>query len=245
MEDNVEEGSKIVSPSAVIGADNRTKVSNINVTPHQQTVYLESIYFNTNNELKVFRCSGAFFENNLRRAKVLTAAHCMHKGNHEYNPDNPNEDYVRGYALGIAIFKGMRNGIYDDYTSATAIKIPSEYVNSRGIASDIGVITMQDNLSAGAGTLDLESAASRTVRVGGYPKKAGSADNLLDQYQMTGRASLNNGMLTYTIDTSGGQSGTPVLDVNTHKIIGVHSSGSPSKNYAAALNSINILFIKQ
>jgi len=246
VEGNVEDGSNSVSPSQVIGTDNRTKVSNINVTPHQQTVYLESIYFNAYNELKVFRCSGSFFQDNLGRAKVLTAAHCMHKGNHPYDPDDEDEDYVRGYALGIAIFKGMRDGgTYDDYTSATAIKIPSEFVNVRGAAYDIGVITMQDNLSEGVGTLDLENATSRTVRIGGYPYEVRGVKGLLDQYQMTGIASLSGGTLTYTIDTTGGQSGTPVLNVNTHKVIGVHSRGNPTINTAAALNSVNILFIKQ
>lgn len=64
---------------------------------------------------------------------------------------------------------------------------------------------------------------------------------------MSGSANLSNGVLSYTIDTFGGQSGTPVLDNKTNKVIGVHSAGSKTnqKNYGAALDPLIILFVKR
>lgn len=238
--ENVGIESDSVSPFVVIGPDGRNKVSNINITPYEQTVYLESLYINIFSEVVVYRCSGSFFRDNLAQGKVLTAAHCIHK-------NEMDDNFVQGYVAGMAVYKGMKNGEYDDVSYASSVKIPTEYVNDGGIINDIGVVTMQDNLSAGAGTLDLENASSRTVRIGGYPAEVRDVRPIYDQYQMSGSATLSSGILSYTIDTSGGQSGTPILDNNTNKVIGVHSAGSKvnQRNYAAALNPIKILFIKQ
>lgn len=234
--DNEGTESNSVSPSVVIGPDGRTKVSNINVTPYKQTVYLESIYLNTFNELVVYRCSGSFFKDNLAQGKVLTSAHCIYTR-------EMDENFVQGYVLGMAIYRGMKDGVYDDVSYASSVKIPSEYINTGQIATDIGAVTMQDDLSIGLGTLDLENASSRTVKIGGYPADKPN----YNQYIMSGSANLSNGVLSYTIDTYGGQSGAPVLDNNTNKVIGVHSAGSTinQKNYGTALDPLKILFLKQ
>lgn len=160
--DNEESESNSISPSVVIGPDGRAKVSNINVTPYKQTLYLESIYINTFNDLVVYRCSESFFKDNYGQGKVLTAAHCI------YTRDM-DENFVQGHAAGMAIYRGMKDGVYDDVSYASFVKIPYEYVDSGYIATDIGTITMQDDLSIGLGTLDLENASSRTVKIGGYP----------------------------------------------------------------------------
>lgn len=140
--DNEESESNSFSPSVVIGPDGRAKVSNINVTPYKQTLYLESIYINTFNDLVVYRCSGSFFKDNYGQGKVLTAAHCI------YTRDM-DENFVQGYAAGMAIFRGMKDGVYDDVSYASSVKIPYEYVDSGYIATDIGTITIQDDLSIG------------------------------------------------------------------------------------------------
>lgn len=81
------------------------------------------------------------------------------------------------------------------------------------------------------------------MKIGGYP-----ADKpIYNQYIMSGSANLSNGVLSYTIDTFGGQSGAPVLDNNTNKVIGIHSAGSKTnqKNYGATLDLLIILFVKR
>lgn len=53
------------------------------------------------------------------------------------------------------------------------------------------------------------------MKIGGYP-----ADKpIYNQYIMSGSANLSNGVLSYTIDTFGGQSGAPVLDNNTNRVL--------------------------
>src|SRR5690625_8017952 len=80
-----------------------------------------------------------------------------------------NEELVpRGYILGMAVYKGMKDGVHDEVSYAKSVKIPSEYVNGGQIVNDLGVVTMSDNLSFGAGALYLENASSHTVIIGGY-----------------------------------------------------------------------------
>src|SRR5690625_37278 len=204
--------------------------------PYKQTVYLESLYLNILNELVVYRCSGSFFLDNLAQGKVLTSAHCV------YNVEMNEELVPRGYILGMAVYKGMKDGVHDEVSYAKSVKIPSEYVNGGQIVNDLGVVTMSDDLSIGAGALYLENASSQTVKIGGYPADKPN----YNQYIMSGSANLGNGVLDYTIDTYGGQSGAPILN-NANNVIGVHSSGSKDnqKNYGTALNPLKILFLKQ
>ncbi|HEX6594494.1 MAG TPA: hypothetical protein VF095_07880 [Bacillota bacterium] len=155
--------------------------------------------------------------------------------------DESSSRIMKGKDIDLS-FLAESNKILNEEQYLEKWKIPSEYVNSGQIATDFGVVTMQEDLSVGAGTLDLENASSRTVKVGGYPADKPN----YNQYIMSGSASLSNGVLSYTIDTYGGQSGAPVLDNNTNKVIGAHSSGSTvnQKNYGTALDPIKIIFIK-
>lgn len=74
------------------------------------------------------------------------------------------------------------------------------------------------------------------ARISGYPAYVGSSSiSTTKQYEATGTVNiLNNYKFYYTIDSSGGQSGAPILNEN-NEVIGIHTSGSTNYNYGVRI----------
>lgn len=78
-------------------------------------------------------------------------------------------------------------------------------------------------------SLDNEAALNAPIKISGYPAEI-AGKTTYAQYEMSGTISSYTAYrYYYTIDTSGGQSGSPILDKN-NVAIGIHTSLEKNEN---------------
>lgn len=227
-----------ISSKSIIGSDGRQKVSNINVSPYRQILYIEAIWISDiGGNLVVLRGSGSSVQAANGAGRVLTAGHVIYET--EWNSNNNG---INGAADGIVAYRGMQDGEYEAASPASSAKIPTEYIDTGSTRYDLAAIDLQNDFSANIGTLNMSSAANMNVTVGGYPADKPSAS----QYFMRGNATLDSNapIYRYTIDTYGGQSGSPIVNNSNNNVVGVHATGSSTRNSGVALNSAYIFFIQ-
>jgi hypothetical protein len=123
----------------------------------------------------------------------------------------------------------------DQYTIDPASR---QSVNG-GIGNDWGYFGVFPNSTTGlkpkdaqGGTYQLAAAAppfnaSNTIRITGYGVDSGTS-NQVQQTDSGPWNSANGTILTYVVDTQGGNSGSPVFHENTGEVIGVHTNGGCS-----------------
>jgi glutamyl endopeptidase len=208
------------APESVIGSDDRKTVSPTTPVPWRNIASLEVAFGS-----QLFVCTGFF----IGSQTLATAGHCLVN-------DSGNATQV--------VVKPARDGPQLPYGQQTA----SSWATSAGWAAsfdpflDYGVITLPTSVPgnqtgwlrfAGANGAALVGA---TVNVAGYPGQ--DLTHLkFDSDVVTGRTSSAGGafaygQLHYTVDTSGGQSGSPVWGYNgTGRVVSaIHTLGGGSWN---------------
>ena len=84
------------------------------------------------------------------------------------------------------------------------------------------------------------STAGQTIRITGYGTTSSGVPRSWNQVQKThtgGLAAINPTLLRYTADTSGGNSGSPVIHENTGRAVGIHTHGGCSSSGGSNLGT--------
>ena len=204
-----------ISPFGVIGNDNRSQITNVNVYPYSTMVYLEINFGNG----KIAPGTGTLVGNNL----ILTAGHCVYFEG-------------LGWAQSIVVKPG---GSLSSFSSVTTSDIHSVvgWVNNLDDDYDYGVIRVSSNIGQDTGYLGTRSYSSNSSLNGkdiyqyGYPldKSAGTL-----WYDTGTISSVSARRFNHNADTVGGNSGGPVvLTSDWQYIVGIHTQQENS-NYNSA-----------
>ena len=200
-----------IAPRTVIGDDNRKPVTNYNNLPYRAICYVSATFPNG----KSYRSTGWLFS----KDGVVVAGHSI------YNPDRG------GWASKIIVYPA-RNGSSKPYSAnATTYGLATPYTESQDPNYDYGLLKLDKSIGNTVGYLGYTyngGAVDKTIRVIGYPSKVDDVTKYI-QYESSGKIkNVYTNRLHYTADTSGGQSGSPILLGST--AIGVHTSGNTSVN---------------
>ena len=154
----------------------------------------------------------------------LTAGHCLAgSGNNtlSFNPPASLPD-------GTVQFPGP-----DDQYSINQSSF--DFANG-GVGNDWGVFSVFDNAQTGAQPIDVQGSFSirqdlnpSTIRITGFGVDSGSTNQTNQTH-----AGPNNGSsgttMRYVTDTTGGNSGSPVIDEATGEAVGIHTHGGCSSS---------------
>lgn len=210
--------SEQVSASSIIGSDGRYRITATKNFPSRAVVYIT--YKGKQH------CTGWMISKNT----LVTAGHCVY-----------NRSSKSWYDTSKFAFYPGRNATTSPYGSAKATKAwtDTSYIASGNQKQDWGIIKLNKNIGNTTGWFGLKwqsaSYNGTKVTVRGYPgdKKAGQL------WTMSGKitASKTNN-LCYSIDTYGGQSGSPIY-LSNNQVIGIHTNGTVSKRTTPCAGKYN------
>lgn len=208
----------------IIGADERIRVHGTATYPWSAIVHLRIVADNG----AVLGGTGFL----ISPRTIITAGHCVFL--HERG----------GWARSIEVVPG-RNGAQRPFGTFTAprasLRSVTGWTSSKQRTHDYGAIILPGNARPGAqtGTFGFASRNDNfllgsALNLSGYP-----GDKPNEQWFMAQRTkSVAERVITYDIDTVGGQSGSPVwvLQNNQRYAVGVHTNGHTSGNSATRIN---------
>lgn len=207
-------------PETVIGTDNRTVVSDTTAEPYRYNCYL----------------AATFPDGNTYRGTAFTMGPSIVGtcGHNLYGSDNG------GWATSIVII-AARNGSNQPYgtASGTSLHVGSDWYNSGAQNDDWGMVELSSELGNTVGYYGMsvrgDSQVGKNATITGYPKQVQNYSNSYQMWTHTNSITkLQNNMYYYTIDTTGGNSGSAVCD--GQYVIGIHAYGSSSNNSGRALD---------
>ena len=179
-------------------------------------------------------CTGWIASN----GKNVTAGHCLDSSNaqvFEFNVPQSQSD-------GTIVHPGP-----DDQYSV--IQSSRNFVNG-GVGNDWGIFAVSDNSNTGLQPIDAQNASftfaqdlgPANIRITGFGVDSGST-NQTNQTHLGPNAGSSGTTMRYTADTTGGNSGSPVIDGNSSRSVGVHThggcSGSGGNNSGTSLFNSN------
>ncbi len=161
-------------------------------------------------------CTGWIAEN----GKILTAGHCLAGGNSNqilsFNPPQSLPD-------GTVQFPGPE----DQY----AIDQSSFQFNSGGVGNDWGIFQVFNNSVTGLQPIQAQGAFTvvrdlgpANIRISGFGLDSGTS-NQTNQTNVGPNAGSSGTTMRYITDTMGGNSGSPVIDNQTGRSVGIHTHG--------------------
>lgn len=213
---------KLVDLENILGTDDRTRINPTTSYPWRAICALR-IRSKTG---KNFVGTGWL----ISARTVITAGHCVYMQNEG------------GWAESIEVIPAM-NGNLRPYGSgfAASFRSTTGWTNSANRDFDYGAIILGGNYRPGdtAGffgfaTRNDSDLQNFTLNLSGYPADKGAAQ----QWFMARKPSAVSGrVITYQIDTFGGQSGSPVwfLQNGNRYAIGIHTNGHNSGNSATRI----------
>lgn len=208
----------------VIGTDDRIRVTNVKAYPWRAIC-----------SLKIQAADGSGWIGTawlVGKRTLLTAGHCV------YIHDRG------GWASRIEVIPG-RNAAERPFGScfATSFRSVVGWTQKGLRAHDYAAIILPEDCDYGTqlghfGIANLSDATlnNMTVNLSGYP---GDKPPGTHWFHARNLESITPDVLTYDIDTAGGQSGAPVwrlLNGERHAV-GIHTNGSPAGNSATRINS--------
>ena len=158
---------------------------------------------------------------------AITAGHCI------YSADNG------GWATSIEISPGA-NQYSKPFGSvyATNLYTSTEWIESSDWEHDYGVLKLSSNIGTSTGWFGLSTGDTdiigTDVTITGYP-----GEYYRQMWTMTGEVVYaTDRKVYYNIDTTGGQSGSPIYDSN-YKAVGIHAYGGAGigENSGTRINS--------
>lgn len=213
-EKTIEAFNKELTTESVIGRDDRIKIRNTRAYPFRAIC---SLLIEAKTGRKYIG-TGWF----ISPRTVVTAGHCLYLHNQG------------GWAKSITVMPG-RNGNTLPYGSAKATRFRSVkgWTADRNQNFDYGAIILPADKRLGARTgwfgfanLNDSTLKSKHVNISGYP---GDKPRGEQHYHHRNVASVNSRKVRYTIDTFGGQSGSPVFYINgelgARYAVGIHAYG--------------------
>lgn len=165
------------------------------------------------------------------RNKLYTAGHCVYERDDQSQPI--------GWMTSITVVPAL-SGITEPYGryQASALTATRGWVEEGDHRYDMGGIKLSSNVSHSDVFTPSLGDPSRG-EVCGYP---GDRDTGIFQYRMEDLLTKSGGQFRYTIDTFGGQSGSPLLQ-NRTIAVGIHNYGgcpnSASDLYQGFIDGIN------
>lgn len=163
--------------------------------------------------------------------KLYTAGHCVFERDRQGRPV--------GWMRSIIVVPAL-SGMTEPYGRyyAASLTATRGWVEGGSHRYDMGAIKLSSNVSH-SDVFTPSLADPDTGEVCGYP---GDRDRALFQYKMMDTLRKANGQFKYTLDTAGGQSGSPLLK-NSKVAVGIHNYGgcpnSASDLYQDFINGVN------
>jgi glutamyl endopeptidase len=206
----------------IIGTDDRTRILNTTIYPWRAICALRITAQNNSQWI------GTGWLVSPRT--VITAGHCVYM--HDQG----------GWAKRIEVIPGMNDASRPYGSGVTSVvRSVQGWTNSKNRDFDYGAIILPSNYKPGNVTgyfgysvKDNGFLANATLNLSGYPGDKGGAQ----QWFMARRAkSLSSRVITYEIDTMGGQSGAPVwVKIGDQRYcVGIHTNGHSSGNSATRI----------
>ncbi|MEM9836356.1 MAG: serine protease [Bacteroidota bacterium] len=224
QDDSAGNASSEKAAEVVIGRDDRRRITNTAAYPWRAVC---SLLIRTKTG-KTFIGTGWF----IGPRTVMTAGHCvyMHKEG--------------GWAKSITVTPGRNAGAkpYGSVTSSSFRSVTGWTTNGPNHEYDYGCITLPANQRLGARTgwfgfayMGDRSLKGKYLNSMGYP---GDKPYGTMWYHHSRVKRLTSRKVYYTIDTAGGQSGSPVYYIKDGKryAVGIHAYGSQSGNSATRIN---------
>ncbi|MBO5380295.1 MAG: trypsin-like serine protease [Clostridia bacterium] len=206
--------SNTVAPNSIIGSDGRVEVSDTEVMPYSAICYIEIDWPDGSTGL------GTAWM--IYKDLAVTAGHCM------YSSANG------GWAESIKIWPGKDGyGFWNNpYGTAksSALHTASQWVESEDWEYDWGIIELDENIGEDTGWFGIgwssNDMTGTNVTISGYP-----GEERYHQYKMSGKITKSEALKIYynTIDTTGGQSGSPIY-TSDNIAYGIHCYGSSTEN---------------
>jgi glutamyl endopeptidase len=163
---------------------------------------------------------------------VITAGHCVYMHDHG------------GWAKSIEVIPALNDGIRPYQSgSSSNLKSTTGWVQSKNRDNDYGAIILPANYRPGAtagyfgyGVKDDSYLMSSVLNISGYPGDKGGNQQW---FMALKPKSVSSRVITYDIDTMGGQSGAPVwVKVGEARMcVGIHTNGHTSGNSATRIVS--------
>ncbi|MCA9178131.1 MAG: hypothetical protein KDB14_26890 [Planctomycetales bacterium] len=218
-------------PEAVFMPDNRLPIADSKSYPYSAICALTII----NQRGEKFYGSGFLAGPRL----VLTAGHNVY-----YHSDG-------GFMKEIVVYPGL----HLDYTAhqpravSTSFSTVASWTLDANRQFDFGAIFLDADLTASTGFLAVskfksEELQNMTVNLVGYPKDPpegqGFPNDGSTQWRASGRVAVAANQLTYGIDSSAGQSGSPLIayfsETDAYHVVGIHNTAFPECNAATRFN---------
>lgn len=206
----------------IIGADNRTRITTVTTYPWRAIV-----------ALKITAVNGSKWIGTgwlISPRTIITAGHCVYM--HDQG----------GWAKSIEVIPGL-NDAYRPYQSgvSTTFKSVTGWTSSKNRENDYGAIILPSNYRPGDQTgyfgfsvKDDSYLMSAVLNLSGYPGDKGGNQQW---FMALKPKSVSSRVITYDIDTMGGQSGAPVwIKVGeARSCVGIHTNGHSSGNSATRI----------
>lgn len=203
------ETEEYIGQEKIIGPDERVNVTNTTTNFFPTIVKIESKrYVKEKNVYYISHGTGVMVASDV----VLTSGHLVYDGT------------SKTYRTNFKVTPATSNGS-TPYGTSTAIQVKAnpEYLTAPSFDTDYAVLKLAQPLGNSTGYLKL----SRNINVGEFGQSAGYPGDRPGQmvYASGLVQAVTEKGLKYTIDTSGGQSGSPILNAD-NEIVGVHGGMS-------------------
>ncbi|MCL1807517.1 MAG: trypsin-like peptidase domain-containing protein [Oscillospiraceae bacterium] len=221
MTEEVDTGGIGISPFTIIGNDDRTRVTNTAAFPFCAIVHVETTWPNG----EVANGSGFMWTDRV----VITAGHVVYDSSRG------------GWAKSIRVWPGrdgttIRSGPHNGWWAHAG----GGFVSSGKQDEDYGVIELSTAPDVGAFGMSVESNStlnSLFVTVAGYPSPVPTGQTARTMWQHSGNTtSPTTSKIFYPIDTTTGQSGSPVYKSGSYAV-GIHAHGTGGTGTSANNNS--------
>ena len=213
--------------NTVIGKDERTKVTAVNSNPYNRIAIVFTTWSNG-----VVSQGTAFM---ISQEYMLTAGHNV------YNSSRG------GAAKSIVVYFGANGNTYSKKVTAASWSWCASFSTNGSIENDWGAIKLSSKPARGyfsIGSTTDSTLKKSELTVCGYPgdKAVTSSKAIVNgqsryMYKMSKKPSkVQTNTIYYTIDTYGGQSGSPVYN-SSYVVYGIHTKGGTDLNGCRRLTS--------
>lgn len=198
-------GEYVVEPLEILGEDNRTRITQTTEFPDSAICYLEMKFPDSD---KIYVGTAWMYG----KYMAVTAGHCVY------------DKSLGGWAEWIKAYPG-RNGSKVPYGSyrATVLYTDEQYLKNESDDYDWGILTFAQNIGSKTGYFGASYSSAdlsgTSVVLRGYP-----GEYYAQMWTMSGKiVGCSKLRLNYHIDTTGGQSGSPVYkDDGKYQCVGIH-----------------------